>query len=1289
VIPGDQGLAMLRFDSLRIGKNLDIAAALKAGGATFTVDSDLTESGDHPTTAAFRRAMRSESVSYVLTKLGAPTGNVRWRVLMISPTDAELGWVNAHIYTRKRGGRSKIYVRNVVSGFRSPKWVTGRDQNLGLKAMPYPYAAGVLPHVTIACDCNYYMTPESTLMEVPGFREGVNMLSIMQAIPPEAGTLTVYAFPKDKNLHYREWLLDEDGDPYLKEDIYKNDGKAIVEGWHYVGEKGPSLWVTQRASPQGTVYSHKYEPWLYTHDELVCGCEGDLYRIVTATVRTIGPYLARMSHAEKLGPEAQVTPPIVGVLNIPRYTVAYRYGLVLRDGWLDQLAGSLEAKSEKSQKACTLARLKYRGRLFQNVEGIFAHETEPGGLSIGSFLKVCEEHTWNDVCANAARSVVVDDLMDAHEVSATHQQKMWLETHLGFSPEVSVRVARVMGAKTVLEMSVYALSAVRDGAGWLLRQCWAAVRKAFSAVIGLFAKEPRYIQVDTEEVLVEASEDSYESLDTLTLSFLGETLRTARALMGTTGWGKRYKERAVEFFDSRANLPNDWREAHPYLAAGLEVGWNLLYSLVMATVEELVKRATAAGYLLGVVEGILHVISLWLESENTNLTFSAAALSAAVLASHAVGHILLLMMPLLVSIPIHALLNFAQSRMSGDARPLWMRLLKFLRTEVLGDSVSAAELATMQAGVDWDESTPVLQEQTESGWVDISGSAVILAQSVVKPMAHRKTVGIVDTSEVHKRFGQPQGGLEDMFFLARGRIEGEPPAFRKEDIERMRAFRDGLMRDSCSAYELNYVPLGDEEVVTYVIHHPSWSQNKKAYWLRCWVEVMDGAARDRVAAHIKKDEILMFKMGRILEVDGDATEIIGEWLKVRPIKPSPSSGILSFKLFPPRKQAISGMCHIFNKRDRTLRFAHYREAFPSCEDIVFVYLADPSPTVLDFAFESLDAAHLALVCHGDDVLFVDFRHERGFPLDIKSCDKSCREGNVHKDMFARLRSTSGDTDIEDALTGIKHEMTANRFMEVRGDKFTQYRLLTSELHTNTGGAGTAQCAAHASECAFYHYLLDSTEEDDWTSDSAPTLLLAAYRKMGFAVSGEWRDTWIPLKCATFLAGHMLQVNLKWVWCGVRFPKAVIWPDLGLYGAKHDRDYQVACHVSVLGSDQGYWSHPVSRHILGEMTKWAKAYCQRNIISYPELVGVAKEKYLSHLSYHNWYEYERHMTATVERPEVTSEVYLDMIAALDEFQPGILFAAVEALTCSVEYDPTIGSFKISADLSSLIAERYPG
>jgi len=844
-------------------------------------------------------------------------------------------------------------------------------------------------------------------------------------IPNSAATYSWKSGEESFSFDYT--VTTQDGDEE-REWSSKSVGKTIDEGCWHVGELDGVSHILQYASRGGTQYHH---PMNYELSDLVSTLvehRGYIYRYGSAIVRTNDLFTCVKSSVTKCFSvdECPIGFPLEELRANPalfhewrpsarsRHLIVEGGRLVLKDNWLWQIARGMTPTSVKSQAGSGAAVERHLGRAMKASASYLTLniDRQPEGSTYNDLLRAASGKSWVSACKQIASDPdVVDVLLESNAKAARLQRRLWFEQTLGVSPTVAHHIACVTGADTVLELGVYTLQALRSGISWLAAQAWDALCAAGRAIRGLF---------------VFNDEGEVESLDPLTLSTLSQAFRLCRTLMGRTGAAKNLLKKGIAFGDCRNLLGDDYRLVHPWVSDGFDIGVAVIMSVVTAAVEEVVKRANSAGALLGAVEGLLHVINLWLEEEQS-LTGSALAISFAILSGHVISHLILLMMPLFAGIALHALYNFLQSRIRSSKSPIY----RLIWGKVKG-WFSLAPEEHLKPFVDppiaHDEATTDLLLVTEDGPVPLTGADVDAACAGSIIGASDKTVFLADSSRVCDMFAAPSGNAKDYFMLDKHRLSRQPPPY---DVKRMGA-ANKFMRDLFTEFniyaELEFDILDRLGLFLYIVFHPHWSRAKKAGWLEKFNDEFDSAGLQRWVLTVKTDEILLLKLldeGVVLTATGF------HYLKVRPILPMAGDNVTDFAISVPRKEAVDGLAYAYNYQTDVLRVDDLEFLVPLPSEVVFVYLATVSPKHLNDADRWLAGSHMSLRAHGDDVYAVS--DEGAFPADISQCDASCREDNVQAEFAHEIRQTArGDPGFVDrALANMRKNMVHERAVRMK------------------------------------------------------------------------------------------------------------------------------------------------------------------------------------------------------------------------------------------------------------------
>jgi hypothetical protein len=1175
---------MLQFrGTIKVGKDADMMSILRKEGVNFEFDAKAVISGDHCVTGVFRKHARAQAAEYILRSLNSMTRpeGTHLVVALLSPSSEELPYFNSRTWTQPRGGKGKPKnVKSLWVGCRQPEWMLPRDITLGLQTIPW---TGPRPDYILGCDIDRHASVLSCLDSVPGYAEGVPMIVVVQQhsrIPNSAATYSWKSGEEHFSFDYTVSLPEGDEE---REWSGKSVGRTIDEGCWHVGELDGRSHILQYASRGGTQY---YHPMNFELSDLVSGMfehKGFIYRYGSAIVRTNDLYTCVKSSVTRCF-GVDVCPegfPLEGLRANPhlfhewrpsarsRHLIVEGGRLVLRDNWLWQVARGMTPSSVKSQAGSGAAVERHLGRAMKANEAYLTLniDRQDQGPTYSDLLRSASGKSWVNACKQIASDPdVVDVLLDGNAQAARLQRQLWFQQTLGVSDTVAHHIACVTGADTVLELAVYTLQALRSGISWLASQAWDALCAAARAIRGVF---------------VFSDEGDEAVKDPLTLSTLSQAFRLCRTLMGKTGAAKNLLKKGIAFADCRNLLGDDYRLVHPWVSDGFDIGVAVIMSVVTAAVEEVIKRANSVGALLGAVEGILHVVNLWLEEEQS-LTASALAISFAVLSGHVISHLILLMMPLFAGIALHALYNFLQSRIRSSKSPIY----RLIWGKVKG-WFSLAPAEHLKPFVDppiaQDECTTDLLLITEDGPVPLQAADVDAACAGSIMGASDKTVFLADSSRVCDMFAAPSGSAKDFFMLDKHRLRRVPPPFDKDRMGAANKFMRDLFEKHGIYAELEFDMLDRMGLFLYIVFHPHWSRAKKSGWLEKFNDEFDGAALQRWVLTVKTDEILLLKL---LEEGIELTTTGCHYLKVRPILPMAGDNVTDFAVSVPRKEAVDGLAYAYNYQTDVLRVDTLEFLVPLPSEVVFVYLATVSPQHLNDADKWLAGSHFSLRAHGDDVYALS--DQGAFPADISQCDASCREDNVQAEFAYEIRKTArGDPGFRDrALANMRKNMIhdrAVRIKEFRGEEFVVRRT----YDTATGAGTTGQQAAFATKKCFFAMIHLCRQRKSWKLRDMPSILLEAYALCGFTVTGEWRNTWIDRRVATFLGGRYVSQSGEWVWVPERLMKSTVAPALRLYGTDLTRELQLAAHAHVLSMDQSLMSHPLMNHIVGQMVSWGR------------------------------------------------------------------------------------------------------
>jgi len=1226
--------------------------------------------------------------------------------MVLSPSREELEWLNNRTSIMNKNGRAKK-VQALWKGYRHPDWLTARDVSLGLPAIPWE--EGDEANMIIASDTSPHMTLSNSLDTVPGYLQGVPMVVVAQYHSPSEDETAVYKFDAKPGTYtcrrYGKTVVeDAEGNAqtvFAEDDwVFKCGEVSYVEGRWTVYTKDGHRHVEQVASAEGTHYAHKLHTEFVDTKLLEFVWRGHSLRFTSDVVRSNSVFQAHFSTIEVMGEAVPMSPKWVPsnddltargikgrfsgcevLSRIPQLPAVSSFQVV-RDGqlsrgitYMEEVFSGGESRNAQTQRSRNTAMLRMRNRLEQSYDvHLNCRLVTPYGTTFRDHLRFAWQNTQKKAAANVSQAVKASVLSDAAVEQAHDQQALWFQTRLGLSPELSSACARVTGASTVLEMVVALLDNICKGASWLATKAWEGVMAAAGKVASCWSGA--YVP---EEI---------------TLSALGHAFSLARSILGATGWGKNLIRKRLNWLDGRSMLSDDFRLAHPHVSRLWDWSTTALLCVLTALVEEYLKRILSFGSLFGLIEGLVHVIRLWVESDQ-DLSFEACGISVAVIVGHFLGHLALLIMPLVIAVPIHAIINFAQSKIGTNSWPLWRQVLERLKRRVIetdDDQLLMDPLVAPPSQMQGSCETMTID--TEDGPIPLTGDQVSLLEHGARPYRPSKTTFLDDAGHLSELFGQPNGGPSDLFVLEQKRLARVPPPFDMRAVSAVARLKDRLwtqdIRDQLS-FEV-YTP---EKLFDYFLHHPVWTRSKKSLWIQRLVDVLDGKELEMLSLFVKKDEILMAKL---VELDN------GDWdryLKVRPIHPGSLTSVLVFAVSVPRKESVDGQVFSYHMQTGKLRVDPWMFSCPDPREVCLVYVATTGPGLLSNIYEALKGSALVMLTHGDDLYALRADHNGRpvcVPLDISMCDASCREDNVHEPLSEELCWTArGDTAwIDRCLAAYRKEMMAERVVEIGTVERVVYR--PTELKTATGSAITAQLAAFGSSQSWYSWLRKirdgGTNPADW-----PSLLIEAYGEMGFETTGEWVDDWIPACLGTFLGGRFLSNSEtgRVEWMG-ESPKVVVAPELRLYGHKTFRDYRVACHVLVLRSNSVLMAHPLYRSILDKMALWVNERAAFLGWDTDAMELESINKWNSYLKIYDPYSLER--TTDVGAVPFGVHDYQEVLSTIDDYTamspkyegtspPNLLEAFGYAVSADVTYVPAKGCFFIDADLTALLRARYPG
>lgn len=1295
---------MLRFDDLtKVSSDEGLCAALLAQGISFVAYDGYRQSGDHRITGILRQDIRARVATYLFRKLNKLPHGMK-SVMVLSPSSEELEWFNTRTSIVNRGGRVRK-VGDLWKGFRDPSWLTARDVTMGLPIIPWE---GNDPNFIVAVDTSPHMTISTALDTIPSYFTGTPMVVVAQYHSPSHDETVIYRFaaPAGRYVcrrHGTHRLENADGEVEEvvgeKDWEFKVQSLAFVEGRYTVYTTPQGRMVEQVASAEGTHYAHrvhtefvdtKYLKFVWRGHELQFTSEvirsNSLFQAHFSAVAVLGEALPQtvgmwpVQREEHVGTAFQGCIVLERVLQVPSVSSHQ----VVRDGrlsfgetYMEELFSGGDSKNAQTQRSRNTAMLRLRSRYEEKYRShLNSRLITPVATTVQDHLRQAWKKSQQYASSEVAAPVCAPVLCDAASDQAHDQQTRWFETRLGLSPEISKACARITGSATVLEMMVSILDSAVKGATWLASTAWSSLVKLATKVASLFSKD--------------------HVLEEITLSALGHCFALAKTLLATTGWGKNLIKNRLDVLDHRALLSDDWRLAHPHISKIWDWSCTALMCLLTALVEEYVKRLSSIGAIFGLMEGLVHVVHMWIANDQ-DMTLEACGISVAVITGHFLGHLALLAMPILLAVPIHAIINLAQTKVGTQSWPLWRLVLRKLRNYVLtqdSEDLMMSPLVAPDALMTGQSSTFFVE--TEDGEIPVSAEFVEVQELHMSQYHLTKTVFLKDEGELYSKFSQPNGGPKDLFILEKARLAAEPPPFHRPSLEMVKNLKWRLWDEAVLA-ELRFQVKTPEQLFEFFLNHPVWTRSKKAGWLRRLVDVLDGAERERLTLFVKKDEILMAKLVDLGEGDW------AEYLKVRPIHPGALTSVLVFAISDSRKESVNGKVLCYDYESGGFRVSHWTVACPRPTEICMVYLATTGPSILGDAYEALSGAAMALLTHGDDLYA--FREVDGVskcvPLDISMCDSSCREDNVHGPFREELLATAqGDAHwIGRCLEAYTLEMSAIRMVDMKSAESVLYA--PTERKTATGSAATAQLAAFASTQSFYCFIVlledcrrpGNVDPADW-----PDQLIRSYAAMGFKTTGEWKDDWIPGCLGTFLGGRFLRNSKsgRTEWLG-ESPKMVISPDLRVYGSTLDRHHQVACHVLVNRTNSVLMAHPLYRSILDKMMKWVELIAREEGWDLEVIQVKAAKRWQTYLRNTDPYRLERR-TEDGAVPFCAMD-YQEVVRQIDDHTAALQGVEPPSRTCSqafgmgmgaqVRYSAMDGCFVIDADISTMVKARYPG
>lgn len=442
-----------------------------------------------------------------------------------------------------------------------------------------------------------------------------------------------------------------------------------------------------------------------------------------------------------------------------------------------------------------------------------------------------------------------------------------------------------------------------------------------------------------------------------------------------------------------------WAHKHPKTAFVIEELAHVAVCVITAFAEEVLKKTLGFPLtaVFGAVEGIINMARTFISSEEKDRTM--AATMAAQLIVHTAGHVLLWLMPLWVSVPLHAVKNFLTERKGRRMmfQAMFDKLAKAQFEFTHLDDFAALEAS--EPSEDWATKTQSLFVKEPDGTLIPLAEVAPLLNLESKKTAVTRIPRIANP--ITDLFSKPTNSLITSCMVAVTRLEVRPR------FTAAAGFWESTETDFLAMLtdldDIGFQCMSVEETVSYFESRP-WTTAHKRLRIEQYLKAYGGAGRADKSISVKTDEVLMIRD----ELGDEDHEHVN---KSRPLCPVDEVGLLATHWVVPCKKWLSTVRYWSLMEDGDANDVHWK----ACEgpigalNFAFAYVLE---TRADLISEKANyllrdmGCDIVWLAHGDDMIL--FWHDPdgqmyAFAFDLKTCDLS--SGAKYQTCFGNIVSS--------------------------------------------------------------------------------------------------------------------------------------------------------------------------------------------------------------------------------------------------------------------------------------------